>query len=291
MRGGSGLSAKLTLDVGPMIPRAFSVQDPTRNESPLLVEVPHAGLYVDPQSLSSLIAPARSLVRDADLYVDELYQDAPAEGATLLVAHVSRYVCDLNRSESDIDAATVDGGGGRAAPHGLVWRTTTDDQPALGAPLPRSELARRLRDFYRPYHAKLSEILQRKRERFGYALLLCAHSMPSRGRAGHADPGRDRADVVPGTRGRTSAAESVIRTVDQLVTELGWTLAHDEPYKGGYSTGHYGRPEEGVHAVQVELARRLYMDEATLLKRQKDFERTQAFCRRLVARLGACTVG
>ncbi len=270
---------------------AFSVHEPTRAESPLLVEVPHAGLAVDPQSLASLIAPARSLVRDADLYVDELYQDAPIEGATLLVAHVSRYVCDLNRSESDVDAAAVDGGGGRAAPHGLVWRTTTDDQPALGAPLPRSELTRRLRDFYRPYHEKIAEILRRKRDRFGFALLLCAHSMPSRGRAGHADPGRERADVVPGTRGRTSAAEAVIEVVDQLSDEFGWTVAHDEPYKGGYSTGHYGRPEEGVHAVQVELARRLYMDEATLLKRQKHFDLTRAFCRRLVARLGACTVG
>jgi N-formylglutamate amidohydrolase len=270
---------------------AFSVHEPNGNETPLLVEVPHAGLYVDPQSLSSLIAPARSLVRDADLYVDELYREAPIEGATLLVSHVSRYVCDLNRSESDVDAATVDGGGSRATPHGLVWRTTTDDQPALGAPLPRSELIRRLRDFYRPYHARLSEILERKRHRFGFAVLLCAHSMPSRGRAGHADPGRQRADVVPGTRGRTSTAEFVIEAVDELVRELGWTIAHDDPYKGGFSTGHYGRPENGVHAIQIELARRLYMDEATLLKKQEDFGRTQAFCRRLVARLGACTLG
>jgi N-formylglutamate deformylase len=274
-----------------MNPPAFSVHEPDENESPLLVEVPHAGLYVDPQSLATLIAPARSLVRDADLYVDELYREAPNEGATLLVAHISRYVCDLNRSESDIDAATVEGGGSRATPHGLVWRTTTDDQPALGAPLPRTELTRRLQDFYRPYHGKLSEILQRKRARFGFAVLLCAHSMPSRGRAGHADPGRQRADVVPGTRGRTSTAEFAIETVEALVRELGWTIAHDDPYKGGFSTGHYGRPENGVHAIQIELARRLYMDEVNLLKKQEDFRKTQAFCRRLVARLGACTVG
>jgi len=88
-----------------------------------------------------------------------------------------------------------------------------------------------------------------------------------------------------------SAVEFVIEAVEELVQELGWTVAHDDPYKGGFSTGHYGRPEEGVHAIQIELARRLYMDEATLLKVQGDFEKTQSFCRRLVARLGACTVG
>ena len=112
----------------------FSVREPTGPETPVVVEVPHAGLVVDPPSLAHLVAPARALGRDADLYVDELYVDAPAEGATLLVAHVSRYVCDLNRGHDDVDAIAVEGASGRAAPHGLIWRSTTDSQPAVAGP-------------------------------------------------------------------------------------------------------------------------------------------------------------
>lgn len=251
-----------------------------------MVEVPHAGLAVDAASLAHLVAPARSLGRDADLFVDELYADAPGEGATLLVAHVSRYVCDLNRSEDDVDPKAVEGASGRSSPHGLIWRATTENQPALAGPLPRSELDRRVAEIYRPYHDTLSTLLRRKRERFGFAVLLAGHSMPSRGRQGHADPGRPRADVVPGSRGRTTAAEVVVAAPDDLAREHGFSVAHDDPYRGGFTTGHYGRPQDRIHALQVELSRRLYMDETTLQKKSSDFQRTRQYCRLLVARLG-----
>src|SRR5688572_17985308 len=111
------------------LPQFFSVIEPTGPETPVVVEVPHAGLYVDPPSLATLAAQGRSIGRDADLFVDDLYTEAPALGATLLVAHVSRYVCDLNRAEADVDTLAVEGGGPRAAPHGIIWRATTDEQP------------------------------------------------------------------------------------------------------------------------------------------------------------------
>ena len=199
----------------------FSVREPVGAETPVVVEVPHAGLFVDPPALATLTAPARALGQDADLYVDELYQDAPSEGATLLVAHVSRYVCDLNRAEEDIDALAVEGAPGRSAPHGLIWRSTTENHAALSGPLYRSEYERRLETIYRPYHRTLRELLQRKREQFGYAILLCGHSMPSRGRAGHADPGRQRADIVPGSRGKTTACQAVIQTPEALAGSHG----------------------------------------------------------------------
>ena len=265
----------------------FSVREPIGPETPVVVEVPHAGLFADPESLATLAAPARSLGFDADLYVDELYADAVHEGATLVVAHISRYVCDLNRAENDVDSLTVEGGTPRAAPHGLIWRLTTDNQSALTRPLSQQELSRRLRQIYRPYHAALAELLRLKQERFGHAVLLCAHSMPSRGRLGHSDPGRDRADVVPGSRGRTTAAAAVIDAPDRLARELGYSVAHDNPYRGGFTTGWYGRPQDGIHAVQVELSRRLYMDELTLAKKTSDFERTRRYCRSLVARLAS----
>ncbi len=265
----------------------FSVHAPTARETPVVVEVPHAGLAIDPPALATLVAPARAVGQDADLYVDALYADAPAEGATLLVAHVSRYVCDLNRAADDVDHLTVEGANGRPSPHGLVWRATTENLPALKEALPRRELDRRLRAIYEPYHAELRRLLEHKVARFGHAVLLCAHSMPSRGRAGHADPGRPRADVVPGSRGQTTAARAVIAVPDELARDRGWTVAHDDPYKGGFSTGKYGNPRARMHAVQIELSRRLYMNERTLEKKPNDFARAQDYCRAVVARLGA----
>jgi N-formylglutamate amidohydrolase len=268
----------------------FTIREPDGPLTPVVVEVPHAGLQVDAPALATLAAPARALGQDADLYVDELYADAPAEGATLLVAHTSRYVCDLNRGEHEVDRLAAEGGTAEA-PHGLIWRTTTEDVPALYRPLSRAELERRLREVHRPYHAALSGLLQARRRRFGFAVLLCGHSMPSRGRAGHMDPGRERADVVPGSRGGTTGARQLVEQPELEARERGWSVAHDDPYKGGYATTHYGRPHEGVHAVQVELARRLYMDEQTLEKKPGNFEATRSYCRRLVARLVRLELG
>src|SRR5271167_2464342 len=110
----------------------FERIDPTGPESPVIVEVPHAGLEIAAPFLEPLIAPVRSLARDADLYVDALYEDAPAAGATMLVARASRYVIDVNRAERDVDAEVVEGARSDIRMHhGLVWRTTSDGDPVL----------------------------------------------------------------------------------------------------------------------------------------------------------------
>jgi N-formylglutamate amidohydrolase len=269
----------------------FSVFEPTSRAIPVVVEVPHAGLRLDARTLATLVAPVYAVGQDADLYVDELYAGVPDVGATLIVAHGSRYVCDLNRGERDIDALAVEGGTMRSAPHGLIWRSTTEDRPVLRAPLDRAEFERRLTEYYRPYHGTLAQIVERTRERFGYAILVCGHSMPSRGRAGHTDPGRDRADVVPGTRGRSTSAAVVVTETERVTAEFGWSLTHDDPYRGGFTTGHYGRPREGIHSIQIELARRLYMDETTLTKLDPGFARTSQFCSAIVERLGDLPLG
>jgi N-formylglutamate amidohydrolase len=268
-----------------VVPEAqFDVVEPRTAEAPVVVEVPHAGLSIDPVALANLIAPARSIARDADLHVDALWQDAPAEGATLLVARASRFVVDLNRSEADFDADAVEGGGRTPWPRGVVWRLTTDGEPMLAQRLSRDEYERRLNLIYRPYHAKLSEILARKRARFGFAILLCAHSMPTEGRRGSTDLTGVRGDLVPGTRGRTTAAGSLIDAVEAHGRAFGWTVVHDHPYRGGFSTAHYGMPERSVHAIQLEIARRLYMEEATLRIRPDGFQTVREFARTLVAR-------
>jgi N-formylglutamate amidohydrolase len=266
---------------------SFTVTAPRSQPTPLVVEVPHAGIEVDALSLSTLVAPARSIGADADLYVDELYADAPDVGAALLVAKTSRYVCDLNRAENDVDALAVDGGKARSSPHGLVWRTTTEGRPAIVSAISQREYERRLESYHRPYHRALAELVEERRKQHGFAIVLCAHSMPSRGRDGHEDAGVERADIVPGTRGRTTAALALIDRVDRLADDFGFRVRHDEPYRGGFTTGHYGRPQDGIHAVQIELARRLYMDERTLAQRPAEFARLREFCRKLVASLSA----
>ncbi len=270
----------------------FEVIEPTSDETPLVVEIPHASVVLDALSVATLKVPAYCIGQDADLYVDDLYADAPACGATVLVSRISRYVCDLNRGESDVDDAAVTDAprGSRPAPHGLVWRQSTDGQGALLQRLSRQEFERRRDNIYRPYHARLQELLAAKVERFGVALLLAAHSMPSSGRHGHIDTGSRRADIVPGSRGRSTAASIVIDQPDELARERGWSVAHDQPYRGGFTTAHYGRPDQKVHAVQVELNRHLYMDERTLEKLEHKFDETRRYCRDLVERLGKLPV-
>lgn len=271
----------------------FSVLGPVGTETPVLVEIPHAGLMVDAPARATLLAPAEALAQDADLWVDELYADAPAVGATVLVAHLSRYVCDLNRAESDLDPRAATVGRSRAAPHGLVWCSTTTGAPALTRPIDEAELTRRLELYHRPYHRVLGEILAHKRARFGFAILLCAHSMPSRGHEpndGGAGLGRatapgQRADIVPGSRGRTTAADAVVDCPELLARERGWSVAHDRPFRGGYSTQRYGHPGAGIHAVQVEISRRLYMNEANLERWPAGFAAVRAYCRALVSAL------
>jgi N-formylglutamate deformylase len=272
----------------------FIVSAPAGKEIPIIVEIPHAGLLVPPHISPELLASARAMGKDADLYVDELYAEAPALGASVLRARTSRYVVDLNRAESDIDAQSVTGGPDAHSPRGVIWRVTSEGDRALAAPLGREAFERRLQELYRPYHKKLAELIGEKKTRFGLAVVLAAHSMPSGDRRPDGGPlsgggtnraGR-RADVVPGTLGRTSAHARFIDLIDVHARQAGFSVMHDDPYRGGFTTQHYGRPEANVHVVQVELARRLYMDELSLRPRQEPFERLKSWCGELVAKLG-----
>ena len=263
----------------------FSLQSPARGETPGLVEIPHAGLAI-PEGVAGSLTVARDVVlRDSDLYVDRIWEQAPEHGATLLCASVSRYVIDLNRAADDVDRDTVPD---HPAPRptqarGVVWRVTTEGKPALRSPLRYADLQDRLAHFHEPYHAALEAELERKRERFGWAILVAAHSMPSTSRDGTAR----RADVVPGTRGRTTADPRVIDAVERHFRTAGLSVRHDDPYRGGWTTGHYGRPERGVHAVQIELNRALYVDEPTSRPKDAELGWMRTLCGALLDRLGA----
>ncbi|MFO0617764.1 MAG: N-formylglutamate amidohydrolase [Polyangiaceae bacterium] len=234
-------------------------------------------------------APVRGIGRDAEMFVDRLFRYAPLHGATMLVGHLSRLVVDLNRGPDDVDGLAAEGGTGHALPRGLVWRTTTEGESVLLQRLPRAELERRLDLYYRPYHAALRAIIEEKKRAFGFAILVCAHSMPSEGRRGHVDVGAGRADIVPGSRGRTTAAAAVIDAVDRVAQRASLSVKHDDPYKGGFSTGHYGKPSERVHAIQIEIARRLYMNEEALALTDGAVA-VARFAMNVVATLGALTL-
>jgi N-formylglutamate amidohydrolase len=169
----------------------------------------------------------------------------------------------------------------------LIWRSTTDNRAAIARPLPKVELERRLLAYYRPYHEQLDLLVRDRLERHGFVILVSGHSMPSRGRDGHDDPGRERADVVPGTRQRTTAAAGVIEVTERVAARFHLGLAHDEPYRGGHTTIRYGRPAAGIHAIQIELNRKLYMDEQSLVKKQNEFSTMRSFCRSLIQELAS----
>lgn len=268
-------------------PPVFTLTRPTSGERPLLVEVPHAGLAMPEHLRPSLAVAERVLHKDADIHVDALYQHAPRYGATLLVAHYCRYVVDLNRSEDDIDAQTVvDHPNPRATQaRGVVWRSTTDGAACWKQPLTYAQFADRLTRYHRPYHHALRAELQRLVDDHGHVVLLAAHSMPSSGRSGHLDQGRRRADVVPGTQGRTTADARWIDAVDAHFRQAGFSVAHDDPYRGGWTTAHYGQPKRGVHAIQIELNRALYVNEDTLEIKPPEFAALQSVLDRLVQTL------
>ncbi|HEX6246044.1 MAG TPA: N-formylglutamate amidohydrolase [Polyangiales bacterium] len=270
----------------------FSFEAPGQGRTPVLVEVPHAGTAIPEALRDEIVGHEESILRDADLLVDRLYAAAPREGAALLCARWSRYVVDLNRAPDDVDLETVfdHPAPRRMQPRGVVWRVTADGRPLLRAPLDYQRLRTRLSLYHEPYHRQLRDELRSMRARFGCAILLAAHSMPSAVRRGPRELER-RADVVPGSLGRTSAHPAIIDLVEQHFRAAGLSVRHDDPYRGGYTTANYGRPGEAQHAIQVELNRALYMDERSCEPKPGDFERLQKIVEALVARLGALGPG
>jgi N-formylglutamate amidohydrolase len=236
-------------------------------------------------------APANAIAADADLYADELSMDAPEEGATLLIGGYSRYVVDLNRDPGDYDSRAVSGGKLVDRPCGLIWRATSRGETVLAEPVSSEELERRLACTYRPYHESLTRVVERKLRRFGAVVVVSVHSMPSNGYTQGGGRVLPRADVVTGTRGRSTASPALIGVVALQAAAFGWTVAHDDPYAGGATTLRLGHPERGVHAIQIELARRLYMDERSLARKPGSFGIARSFCRGLVAKLGAAALG
>ncbi len=264
---------------------------PQAEPTPVLVEVPHSGLVIPNDVESELTTTPLAALRDSDIYVDRLYARAPAFGATLLVSRVSRYVVDLNRSAEDVDSAAVPRHpkARHVAARGVIWRARTDGTPLLKTPLTVEQFSRRIARYYTPYHDTLRKTAEQIRAQYGHVMVLAAHSMPSTGRTTFGGPSVVRADIVPGTRGRTTADGRIIDLIETHFRGAGLSVKHDAPYRGGWTTGHYGAPKQGRHVVQIEINRALYVDEASSEIKQPEFSALQTVLDQLVAKLGEMT--
>ncbi|RZJ79209.1 MAG: N-formylglutamate amidohydrolase [Brevundimonas sp.] len=231
----------------------------------LVFASPHSGdLYPDDLDADPALTDA-SLRSAEDALVDRLIAAGPARGATLVLARFGRAYVDLNRDPTDLDPQLIEGLAHPASPrsaagYGVIPRLTGDGRSLYTRRLTPSEAAMRLDRVHTPFHAALAAEMSAARERYGQAVLIDWHSMPER--ATRAPGGPRGPDVVLGDRHGSSCTVALTRTLRAAFEALGWTVALNHPYAGGWTTQHWGRPDEGFHAVQIELNRALYFDEA-----------------------------
>ncbi|HZW16580.1 MAG TPA: N-formylglutamate amidohydrolase [Brevundimonas sp.] len=246
---------------------AFSVVAP---ETPgrFIFASPHSGnLY--PADMGAAPGLAASSLRSAeDALVDRLIAPGGERGAALLLGRVGRAYVDLNRDPDDLDPALIEGLEGRtasprtAAGYGVIPRLSGDGRPLYDRRLDPDDARARISRTHGPYHAALEGLMQAARARHGEAVLVDWHSMPARATQG--PRGARGPDVVLGDRHGASCAAGLTRRLRRAFESLGWRVALNQPYSGGWTTQAWGRPAEGFHAVQIELNRALYLDETTL---------------------------
>jgi N-formylglutamate amidohydrolase len=223
-------------------------------ESPLLISIPHDGRELAPGMAERMTAAGRALP-DTDWHVRRLYDFAGELGASVIAANYSRYVVDLNRSADD--AALYPG----QVSTGLCPLETFAGEPIYSGNAELSEAERRARveTYWRPYHDRLQQALARIVDRFGYALLWDAHSI--RAEVPLLFDGR-LPDLNIGTNGGASCRDDLSRATGGVAAASAYSSVIDGRFKGGFITRHYGNPDHGVHAIQLEIAQRAYMDEA-----------------------------
>ena len=272
-------------------PSVLRLTPPTAPQIPLLVDSPHSGFEM-PRDFGTAASPEQ-LRTTWDGFVDELWGDAPALGATLLAATFPRAYIDVNRSNHDIDETLL------SEPWptpltptdytrrgmGLIRREALPGVPMYARALTVAEVQGRIEHYYRPYREALATQLDSLRGEHGTVFYLDAHSMKSRGNAMNVDAGALRPDIVVSDRhGRTADAQHTAFVADCFRAQ-GYSVQLNDPYQGGDLVRSFGAPTDGVHAIQVEVNRALYMDEAQFT-RNEGFERLQAACSACVRALG-----
>lgn len=245
--------------------RHFPIEEiPSRSAAvPIVLSLPHSGVLTPDTEREHYAQNPEAVALAGDLYVDLLYREAIDFGITVVRTPYSRFLVDLNRLPDDFSPLSVEGTRARAdagyhGQRGVIWAVSPDGRPLYHKPFSRSEAALRLERYYYPYHRALRTHLQKLQNLFGYAILIDGHSMPSQGASFRGTP---RADIVPGDLEGRSCAPELTQFVESWWRDAGYSVQSNRPYRGGAITRVHGKPEDGVHAIQIEINRALYMDE------------------------------
>jgi N-formylglutamate amidohydrolase len=257
-------------DIGP----AFEVRragPPGAPPTPLVFASPHSGRLYPEDMMSAAALDAVSIRRSEDAFVDDLIAQAPGHGAAVITANFARAYIDLNREPFELDpgmfsdqlpefararTARV------AAGLGAIARVVSEGQEIYRRKLTFAEARRRIEGAHRPYHEALAALLAEAQAAHGFAILVDWHSMPA---AAARAAGRERpCDIVLGDRFGAACAGVLPTRVERELEGMGYRVTRNTPYAGGYTTEHYGQPHRRAHALQVEINRALYLDEATL---------------------------
>jgi N-formylglutamate amidohydrolase len=271
----------------------FEIRRPERVTTPLVVASPHSGrLYPDDMMAASTLSPS-AIRRSEDAFVDALAAGGPRHGAPLIAATFARAYLDVNREPYELDQAMFEDElpafarartARVAAGLGSIARVVGEGQEIYARKLTFGEAKARIETVHTPYHKALAGLLAEAKAAFGLAILVDFHSMPSAAALVDGPRGRRTCDFVLGDRFGAACAPKVAATVERELEAMGYAVTRNAPYAGGYTTEFYGRPDTGVHALQIEINRGLYLDERTL-KRHGGFERLSRDLDRLFASL------
>lgn len=260
-------------DEADLFERPILVERPQRQLIPFVFSSPHSGRHYPEAFVTGSNLDPVTLRRSEDCFVEEIFGGVVPLGAPLLQARFPRAYLDANREPYELDPTMF---AEPLPPHvntrslrvagglGTIARVVADSAEIYRAPLAYAEAEQRIRHLYMPFHETLRELLEETLAAFGYAVLIDCHSMPSVGGPADDDNGIDRPDIVLGDRYGTSCAGALTAEAERVLKRLGYSVARNNPYAGGFNTEHYGRPARGLHALQIEINRALYMDEGQL---------------------------
>ena len=250
---------------------ALDIYLPERQSAPVVVASPHSGSLYPAKFLTQAAVPLAALRRAEDAYVDELFRAAPALGLPLLAARFPRSYVDANREPYELDPGMFEGPLPRPLNHrttrvaaglGMIPRVAASGEAIYRGRMPSDEIEHRLETCWRPYHVALSMAVEQTYSIFGGALLVDAHSMPSSASGIGLRDREQRVDIVLGDNHSEACAPHLMDCVDRYLSGQGLRVLRNQPYAGGFTTQRYGRPALGRHALQIEINRSLYMDEA-----------------------------
>lgn len=270
--------------------KPYSLFEPERYLSPAVFSSPHSGARYPADFLATASLDSMSIRSSEDAFVDELFGAAPHYGAPLIAANLPRAYVDLNRSADELDPALIAGAQRRGAnPRisaglGVIPRVVAEGRPIRSGKIPLREAHKRLRLGYHPYHDQLEALLMRQRDIFGIAMLYDCHSMPHDALSAAPTVRGRRPDVILGDRFGASCERWLIDAASDYFADAGFVVARNAPFAGGYITQHYGRPTRGIHALQIEIDRALYMDEHAMV-RAAEFEDVTDRVERVIAGL------